>query len=175
MEKRPVRLHLGARDQRVPEFFNVDMEPRPGVDLVGNAENLSLFDDNSVEEILASHILEHFPHGKTVQVLKEWCRVLKPGGLLYVAVPDFKRIVEIYQKIGGVTQYIQDEVMCGQEYPTAYHYSIFDFPWLEAKAKEAGFSEISQVEFFHFGLHDCSNRVCNIDGKPVSLNCVAIK
>ena len=57
--------------------------------------------DNSVDSITASHVLEHFGHLLTLNVLKEWARVLKPGGTLRVAVPDFDKIVAAYQSPSG--------------------------------------------------------------------------
>lgn len=38
--------------------------------------------------LYASHVLEHIPWYKTEEVLREWVRVLKPGGVLEVWVPD---------------------------------------------------------------------------------------
>ena len=44
-------------------------------------DNLDIFEDNSIEEIYASHVLEYFDKYEVVNVLKEWNRVLKPGEL----------------------------------------------------------------------------------------------
>ena len=54
------------------------------------------FDDNSVQVLYASHVLEHVSYNYDLhnerpvlfETLKEWKRVLKPNGILYVAVPD---------------------------------------------------------------------------------------
>src|SRR6185437_6608660 len=52
------------------------------------------YGDETVDEIRASHCLEHFPHGQVAAVLKDWVRALKKGGRLRIAVPDFKKIAE---------------------------------------------------------------------------------
>jgi predicted SAM-dependent methyltransferase len=57
--------------------------------------------DESVDSITASHVLEHFSHGLTLHVLKEWVRVLKPNGTIRIAVPDFDKIVSAYQSPSG--------------------------------------------------------------------------
>jgi phosphatidylethanolamine/phosphatidyl-N-methylethanolamine N-methyltransferase len=49
-----------------------------------NASNLS-FVDNSFDRLIASHVLEHLsePH----EVLREWARVVKPGGVISLILP----------------------------------------------------------------------------------------
>ena len=88
---RRLKLNLGAGNVEIPGFVNIDRStgdeayPLPG------------YPDNSVEEIRASHILEHFSHRDTVAVLKEWCRVLRPGGRIRIGVPDLDKIIAWYQ------------------------------------------------------------------------------
>ena len=53
--------------------------------------------DESMELVYASHVLEYFNTVMAVQVLSDWVRVLKPGGILRLAVPDFDAICYIYQ------------------------------------------------------------------------------
>lgn len=168
-------LNLGSRNRAIPGFLSMDCDAHEGVDIVGDISDLSRFEDGSVGEIYASHCFEHFPHTRSLAVLKEWHRVLAPGGKLYIAVPDFERCVELYQAL-GMTQWLQDYVSGGQEYATAYHYAIFDEAKLSALLAEAGFSDSFRVEEFPIGdPADCSNLRSNMDGMPISLNMVGIK
>lgn len=170
-----VGLNLGSRNRAIEGFLNVDCDQHEGVDIVGDISDLSRFADGSIPAIYASHCLEHFPHVRTLLVLKEWNRVLEPGGKLYVAVPDFARCVEIYLST-GVTQWLQDYVSGGQEYATAYHYAIFDEQKLSDLLKEAGFAESFRVEAFPIGdENDCSNIRSNLDGESISLNMIGVK
>ena len=175
-----LKLNLGCRDRSIPGFLGVDIDSHPGVNYVTDIADLSYFKDGSVAEIYCSHALEHFPHTKTVDVLKEWHRVLKPNGILYVAVPDFKRTVELYLKMVdeglGVIDWMENYLWGDQEYATAYHYAGFDFWRLEKVLKSAGFSECSQVENFPVGDEkDCSRNKSTLDGKSISLNVIAVK
>ena len=45
------------------------------------------YEDNTVDLIYASHVLEYFDREEVSEVLEEWYRVLKPGGILRLAVP----------------------------------------------------------------------------------------
>ena len=153
----------------------MDIDAHEGVDFVGDVSDLSQFKDGSVSEIYASHILEHFEYHKTVAVLKEWARVLEPGGKLYVAVPDFARCIEIYGMI-GLDDWIVRFLMGDQVYKTAYHYNLFTEERLTRLLGEAGFSDSFRVEAFPIGdENDCSNLASNIDGERVSLNLIATR
>jgi predicted SAM-dependent methyltransferase len=54
--------------------------------LAGDANHLSWFADGALDYVFSSHLLEDFPD--TEAVLKEWLRVLKPGGKLVIGCPD---------------------------------------------------------------------------------------
>ncbi len=170
-----IRLNLGSRDRKIPGFLNMDIDAHEGVDIVGDVSDLSRFEDGSVHQVFASNVLEHFPHPQTLSVLKEWHRVLRPGGILFVSVPDFARAVEIYKHL-GLEDWIQNFICGDQGYKTAFHYAIFDDHRLRDLVLKAGFRECSLVEFFPFAAKgDCSNNVSTYDRKPVSLNAVVRK
>lgn len=172
-----VGLNLGSRNRAIPGFLNMDCDQHEGVDIVGDISDLSRFESGSVPAIYASHVLEHFPHVKTLDVLREWNRVLSPGGILYVAVPDFKRAIELYlTSPEGMGDWVVNYLWGDQAYPTAFHYAGFDVHRLTSLLRKAGFSEVSRVGNFPIGdSQDCSRKVSTFDGKPVSLNMVAIK
>ena len=58
------------------------------VDIVSPGDKLPL-DDNSVDFVISSHVIEHFPD--PIKALKEWYRVVKPGGYLYIIAPHKDR------------------------------------------------------------------------------------
>lgn len=170
------KLNLGSRDRQIPGFLGMDIDSGiPGVDIVGDIADLSRFANGEIAEIYASHVLEHFPHARTPEVLKEWARVLEPGGILYVAVPDFKRTVEIYEKV-GLDEWIVRYLMGDQEYEKAYHYNLFDEERLVGLLTDAGFCDAVRVEEFAIGHpDDCSRKVSNYDRESVSLNMIAVR
>jgi FkbM family methyltransferase len=56
------------------------------------------FDDNSVTEILASHVFEHLNPYHSTDILREWLRVLKPGGKIIMEMPDIEKLCEKFLK-----------------------------------------------------------------------------
>ena len=82
-----VGLDLGCGFIKCHEnAIGVDVYPHKNVDIVGDCTDLWMFKENELDFIVNSHLLEHLPD--TVAALAEWKRVLKPGGLLAIAVSD---------------------------------------------------------------------------------------
>jgi tetratricopeptide (TPR) repeat protein/SAM-dependent methyltransferase len=87
----PVRLNLGCGDKILPGYVNVDVvASRAGrkPDVQCDLHLLEPFADDSVDEILAVHVVEHFWRWEVLDVLKEWVRVLKPGGRMVLECPN---------------------------------------------------------------------------------------
>lgn len=117
MDERSVRLNVGGGDTQIDGFINIDR--KCGVE----AYPLP-YGENSVDEIRASHVLEHFGHRKVAKVLANWVACLKPGGLLRIAVPDFRWISENYA--AGEPCNVQGYTMGGQVDENDCHHSLFD-------------------------------------------------
>jgi predicted SAM-dependent methyltransferase len=66
-------------------WTNVDFDERYNPEVVADARVLP-FEDNTVDELYSSHLLEHF--GYEEPLLEEWCRVLCCGGKITIVVPD---------------------------------------------------------------------------------------
>ncbi len=170
----PLRLNLGGRGTKIPGFKTVDLSEEHDVDFRTDVSKLSLFKEGEIAEIYASQILEHFPHVKTMDVLKEWFRVLMPGGKITIGVPDFDRAIELYKRI-GLTDYIVNSLYGDQIYDLAFHYAPFTFGRLARLMDRAGFSNMRRIGQMPYGIKDCSALVSTVDGKPVSLNVEAWK
>lgn len=172
-----LNLHIGGQ-QAHPDWKILDIEARPEVDFVGNASCLSQFQDHSIEKIYASHILEHFYHAlndELLSTLREWYRVLKPGGYLLVSVPDLRTLCWLYLNPNCSVHDRLDLVAImygGQTNAYDVHKVGFDFDILKLCLEGVGFQECQPVLEFNL-FNDCSN--LRILDTLISLNVVARK
>lgn len=90
-----IRLNLGCGPKKWPGFIGVDLannwsdiEP----DVVADVTQTLPFEDGYADQVHAYHLLEHLDRWKVQDILKEWIRVLKPGGLLVLEMPCFDKI-----------------------------------------------------------------------------------
>ena len=91
-----MKLHLGCGKRYLEGYIHVDIAEFEHIDYQLPIDDLSTFKDNTAEEIYASHVLEYFDRNDVINVLTEWKRVLKPSGVLRLAVPNFPKLVEVY-------------------------------------------------------------------------------
>lgn len=85
------KLNLGCGDKILPGYINVDVAgSRQGrkPDVLCDLRRLKPFADNEIDEILSVHVVEHFWRWEVVDVVKEWVRVLKPGGMMVIECPN---------------------------------------------------------------------------------------
>lgn len=85
------KLNLGCGDKILPGYVNVDVaENRLGLkpDVLCDLRSLEPFEDNSIDEILSVHVVEHFWRWEVAAVLREWVRVLRPGGVMILECPN---------------------------------------------------------------------------------------
>lgn len=123
--------------------------------------------DGSVEEIYASHVLEHFSFRETIAVLRDWCRALQPGGRLRVAVPDFDYILKSYTAKEPQDAPIEMWLMGAQTDQHDQHRTIFTQAKLVQCLQAAGFERC--------GNWAPSPDMLDCSALPVSLNIEAFK
>lgn len=145
------KLNLGSGDVPLAGYDNIDLK-------TGQSAYPLTTENGSLDEIRASHILEHYGHKDVFKVVQHWVSKLKPGGILQLAVPDFKVIVDLYQKKedDAVGHYL----MGGQKDEDDFHKSVFDEDSLTEIMTQAGLVNITR---WISDVNDCASL-------PVSLN-----
>ena len=62
--------------------------PREHVNIVGDGTDLRWFADGQFDYVFSGHMLEHVPYERALAAVGEFMRVLRPGGLLFLYLPD---------------------------------------------------------------------------------------
>jgi predicted SAM-dependent methyltransferase len=96
------------------------------------------FEDGQVDEIWNSHALEHAPRGRVVDALKEFHRVLRPGGRLIVTVPHFDYVAK-YWLLGANRDWAEAMVFGMQDSEGEYHRCAFNAELLRGDLVGCGF------------------------------------
>jgi predicted SAM-dependent methyltransferase len=170
-----MKLHIGGTQSK-PGWSILNIAPGPHVDFVGSCIDLSAFAESSVEEIYASHVVEHLGHRDELKpALGEFHRVLVPGGRVLISVPD---IVTLSRAMA------RDDLDVGQRYEVMlmmfggqvdahdfHKVGLFE-DLLGLFLLNAGFKNPHRVE--EFGLFDDYSSL-RFAGVPISLNMIATK
>lgn len=83
-----IKLNLGCGFKKLEGYINVDAEIcGTPPDVISDIRKLDL-PDNYADEILAVHLIEHINRWEVDDMLRDWIRVLKPGGWLIVECPN---------------------------------------------------------------------------------------
>lgn len=124
-----------------------------------DARNLEGIDDGSIEEIRAIHVLEHIEMPATFLTLQEWFRALKPGGRVYIAVPDFVKIA--CAMLDGVRDPdLERYLMGGQTDEHDFHHAVFSRVKLGTLLWTAGFERIRVMPAEG---RNCSHHWCSLN------------
>ena len=92
--RKPGRLHAMFTSEEWREV-RLDLNPDARPDLVANITDMRIVDSASVDAVYSSHNLEHLLPHDVPRALAEFRRVLKPGGLALVAVPDLRQVAAL--------------------------------------------------------------------------------
>lgn len=169
------KLHIGGMVSKEGwEVLNAN--PGPVVDHVRDASDLSCFPDNTFNEIYASHVLEHFDYVDVLEsVIREWHRVLKPGGCAYISVPDMDTLCRMFlsnQLTLDQKFFVMKMIFGGHLDQYDYHVVGLNQDFLRYFFAEAGYVNIRRVENFNLFSDTSEMRFLNV---PVSINMIVEK
>jgi predicted SAM-dependent methyltransferase len=170
------KLHVGGK-QRVPGWEILNAIPAPEVDHVGDARDLSRFDDATFATIYASHVLEHLDYkDELARALREWHRVLVPGGCVMISVPDLdvlSRLIVNRESCTLEERFLLMRMMFGGHVDAYDHHQIgFNDEFLAWFLGATGFQGMRRVA--HLGVFaDTSEETFR--GVPISINMIAEK
>jgi glycosyltransferase involved in cell wall biosynthesis len=147
-----LKLHLACGHDYTEGYINVDFYAPEDAKCDVRFDVMKLpYPDNSVDEIKAFHIIEHFHFFDIQEVLKEWYRVLKPGGRLWLETPDFLETCKSFVE-GSPVMHIEDwrVLLYGHFFAHAWvpgqtHKFLFTETQLRTNLGWAGFRQVNRL------------------------------
>jgi len=172
-----MRLHIGGEE--IKEGWKIlNIQKKSGVDFIGDITDLSQFDDESVEEVYASHVLEHIGMAKIQSTFDGIHRILKKGGKFYISVPNLEILTKIFVQVPeGEGKYkIMAMIYGGQTDSHDFHYFGYWPSLLFSILSNAKFKRYERVEFFNIFKDTSMCTVNTLNGAiPISLSVIAYK
>ena len=169
-----MKLHIGGKE--IKEGWKIlNIQKNDGVDFVGDITDLSQFEDESIDEIYASHVVEHIDQKNIKKTLKGINRVLKNDSKFYISVPDLDILCRIFiEKTAPlkVKFHVMRMMFGGQIDEFDYHYFGWNYEFLNSYLIEAGFKKNERVKTFDI-FNDTSSFAPY--GPLISLNVIAYK
>jgi ubiquinone/menaquinone biosynthesis C-methylase UbiE len=175
-----MKLHLGCGKRFIPGYKHIDVVEFPHIDIISSVDRLPMIEDDSCDVVYSCHVLEHFHRKLILDVLKEWLRILKPGGILRIAVPDMQSLFKVYEKTDDLLL-ILGPIFGRCNYLYNFHYTGFDFKTLKNVIELAGGKSVRRYDWRdteHANIDDYSQAYIPQDrqnGILISLNIEATK
>lgn len=149
-------LNVGCGAKISSSFINLDFVWRPGIDLCWDVTKGLPLANNQLQGIFTEHCLEHIALDHCRFVLEEFCRVLKPAGILRIVVPDAEHYLDLYHRArnGQPTQfpYMEPSNVTPMMYVNEIfrgfgHRYAYDAQTLKELLIKAGFTDVQKTAF----------------------------
>lgn len=123
----------------------------------GNVSSRLPLDSGSVDVVYSSHMLEHLSRAEAKVALAEFNRVLEPGGVLRLVVPDIRRMIDTYLASGDADQLVSHTQLAWEHPRTVTgrlrallvgdrgHRWMYDGPSLVGLVEGAGFVDVVEL------------------------------
>lgn len=160
-ELREVKLHFGCGSRIFPDWVNLDAYPCDGMTMELDLQGQLPLSDGSVRWIFTEHVLEHIDRSRIGAIFSEFYRVLAPGGVARILVPDLQFYCRAYVDgdLKAITTPLPNTSTTTDAVNSVFndylHRFIYDFDTMRIELEGAGFSKILRCEYgesSHHGL-----------------------
>jgi len=150
-----LKIHLGCGKRYLPGYVHVDVDDFPHITYKHDIASLPMFDDGSADILYSCGALPYFDRCEVMDVLKEWYRVLKKGGILRLSVPDFDSIIRIYiqsdrdlSSLGVLGPlYGRWHINTASGKTLFYHKTVYNFRALSTLLESIGFGNVRREDW----------------------------
>jgi len=155
-------LHLGSGPNLLEGFVNLDYHWWPKLDLCWDFNRGIPLRDASIDGIFTEHCLEHITFDQCHRLLRECQRILKPGALIRIVVPDAEYYLNLYQRIrsGENVEFYQDAndpftffstpmTEVNRAFRAYGHRFLYDYETMAEMLRWSGFENVRRESFMN--------------------------
>lgn len=141
-------LGSGDRKQAEPDWIYCDLyrtEALTENDIVHDVTTIDeVVEANCVEQLRATHLIEHFSHRQTLSLLQTWHSIMAEGGQIYLETPNFAYHAQLL--LDGRHEEALRYCFGGQLDDGDYHKTAFTVDTITRYLELAGFKDIKVIE-----------------------------
>lgn len=98
------KLQIGAGGNVLKGWLNTDLYPYDNQIIPMDVTKPFFFGNDTFDYVFCEHMIEHIPYTEGMKMLKECCRVLKPGGRIRISTPDLQAHLDLFKNDKTLTQ-----------------------------------------------------------------------
>jgi predicted SAM-dependent methyltransferase len=175
LPRRGLKLHLGSGTIRLAGWVNIDLET-PEADIHLDITRPIPLPDGAARFIYHEHMMEHITVEEGAFGLRDWLRLLEPGGVLRIATPDLQYVIERYQgdwknqawlRLPEYSFIKTRGEMVNVSMRWWGHRYLYDGEELERRMREAGFTDIRRCGYRESGIAELSGLETREDSKLI--------
>ena len=175
------KLNIGCGGKRLSGWLNSNYQSRREGVIFLDATKRFPIADGEIDYIYSEHMIEHIPHGKGIDMLKECYRVMREGGVIRISTPDLMFLIKIYgnNRTKIEQKYIEwsmaaipccvkscDDTFVINNYVRDWgHQFIYDEKTLQVSLEYVGFTNVKRKEF-NISKYDALSNLESEDRMP---------
>jgi predicted SAM-dependent methyltransferase len=150
-ERELIKLHVGCGKRILQGWIHIDIQEFDHIDHVIDLKDISnIFKENSVDEIYACHVIEHISRHEINTLFESFFKILKPGGILRLAVPDIGKTIQLYNEGVPLFPTLYGQFWGGQKNVADFHTIGFDLRTMSNHLANHGFYKIERYDWRDF-------------------------
>lgn len=169
------RVHLGCGKHLLPDWVNIDLDRSVGPDVVHDFRLGFPAPAGRLRLAYSEHVLEHLSLNDGVRLLRDCRSALAGGGVIRIAMPDLRALVDHYLDDWRAQEWLKDPAYEAIDSPAHMlnhalrewgHVYLYDLPELTLRLRAAGFVDIEPQPW---GISPTHPALCDLETRPDSL------
>jgi predicted SAM-dependent methyltransferase len=171
------RIHLGCGPNRLEGWVNVDIDRRSAADVRHDLRIGLPARAGTVSRVYSEHVFEHLELEDGVRLLADIRRVLRPGGIVRIAMPDLRALVDAYLGDWEDQTWLQNPAFDRIDTPAHMlnvsmhewgHRYLYDWDELRLRLQQAGFVGVERCEWGRSESADLAGLETRSDSKLIA-------